>query len=779
MRKIFTFLLLFQIFSFKLLSQNGQTVRGRIVDSFTSNPIIGASVSIIGTKLGSITDSTGNYKINNVPSGRYQIKINAINYSKRSLYELVVDLSKEKIADFNLQERANDLAEVIVHPINSGTVNLTSSRTFTVEETQRFAASFYDPARLVASFPGITTTNDQGNNISVRGNSPNALAWRLEGVEIVNPNHLTNAGTANDRPMQNGGGTIVLSAQMLDNSQFLSGAFSPEYGGSVAGLFDMRLRKGNNQKREYTVQAGFLGVDLSAEGPISKNSKASYLLNYRYSFTGLLNAFGVPLGDEKIAYQDIALNISLPTKKLGNFTLFGIYGASSNDFEITDETKKIFAKDYSIINFNAKFITFGSTHEVPIGKKASLRSVIALSEKQNNRSELEYSKRVSSYSGPVFDNLSNQRISFNSTLNYKLSSANKLKVGVYISNINDQSAHGDLSKPSPYYLAKMDGMLIQPFVNLQSNISTKFALNLGLHYQHLTSNKTESIEPRASLSYKISEKSNLNFAYSLQGQMQLVAAYGPESNPGFIAVNRNLKFSQAHHYVIGYNKIFGESTRLKAELFLQNHFNVLTTVTESPLSGMNLIDEYQLTVPLNNVGLATNKGVELSVEKYFQKKYYYLVSTTLYDAKYKGSNGIEINSRFNGKYAANFTAGKEWDWNKKNKIRIIGLNIRGIFQGGYSESPIDVESSRFFQRSLSFNNTKNIFTVKLPDYSRFDLRLSVKKQKPNYTRTLSLDIQNFTNHLNTAYFYFDWAQNKVIEKKQLGMIPVFNWRVEF
>lgn len=155
------------------------------------------------------------------------------------------------------------------------------------------------------------------------------------------------------------------------------------------------------------------------------------------------------------------------------------------------------------------------------------------------------------------------------------------------------------------------------------------------------------------------------------------------------------------------------------------------------------------------------------------------MSTTLYDAKYKGSNGIEINSRFNGKYAANFTAGKEWDWNKKNKIRIIGLNIRGIFQGGYSESPIDVESSRFFQRSLSFNNTKNIFTVKLPDYSRFDLRLSVKKQKPNYTRTLSLDIQNFTNHLNTAYFYFDWAQNKVIEKKQLGMIPVFNWRVEF
>ncbi len=779
MHKKITFIVLFFTTTIQSFSQTGQTVRGRITDSFTNNPISGASISIVNTKLGSSTDTEGNYIISNVPSGRYRIKISSINYTEGIVYELVVDLSKEKIADFKLQEKANNLAEVIVHPINSGTINPTSSRTFTVEETQRFAASFYDPARLVASFPGITTTNDQGNNISVRGNSPNALVWRLEGVEIVNPNHLTNAGTINDRPMQNGGGTIVLSAQMLDNSQFLSGAFSPEYGGSVAGLFDMRLRKGNNKKREYTVQAGFLGVDLSAEGPFSKNSKASYLLNYRYSFTGLLNAFGVPLGDEKIAFQDIALNISLPSKKAGNFTLFGIYGASSNDFEITDESKKIFAKDYSSINFNAKFITFGATHEISFGKKASLRSVIALSEKQNNRSELEYSKRVSSYSGPIFDNLSNQRTSFNTTLNYRISSTNRLKIGLSIANINDQSAHGDLSKPSPYYLAKIDGLLFQPFINFQSNVTSKIALNLGLYYQKLTANNTESVEPRSSLSYKINEKNNLTFAYSLQGQMQLVAAYGPESNPGFIPENRNLKFSQAHHYVVSYNKIFSKNTHFKTEVFLQNHFNVLTTKTKSPLSGMNLIDEYQLTVPLNNVGTATNKGIELSIEKYFQKKYYYLVSTTLYDAKYKGSNGIEINSRFNGKYAANFTAGKEWDWNKKSKNRVIGVNVRGIFQGGYSESPIDVESSRFFQRSLSFNNTENIFSVKLPDYSRFDLRLSVKKQKPNYTRILSLDIQNVTNHLNTAYFYFDWAQNKVIEKKQLGMIPVLNWRAEF
>lgn len=773
-------LFFFFLISLKIVAQTGQTIRGKVTDQVNGKPISGVSVQILNTAFGVITDESGNFKLSNIPAGRYQLKLSSINYSEVLVPEILLDLGKEKVLELTLNEKINNLSEVTVHPINVSTINPTSSRTFTVEETQRFAASFYDPARLAASFPGVTTTNDQANNICVRGNSPNALAWRLEGVEIVNPNHLTNAGTYTDRPMQNGGGTIILSAQMLGNSQFLSGGFSPEYGGSVSGLFDMRLRKGNNEKREYTVQAGLLGIDLSAEGPFSKKSKASYLLNYRYSFTGLLNAIGVPLGDEAIAYQDLALNINLPTKSIGNFTLFGMYGASSNDFEVKEDSLKEFAKDYSIINFNAKMIAFGATHEVSIGRKMNWRTVFALSEKQNNRSELGFDKRSDSYTGPFYDNLSSQRISFTSSINYRLSANNRFKLGVFITNINDKSEHGDASKFNKGYVAKLNSALIQPYFNFQSNISPKLSLNAGLHYQYLAFNGTESLEPRGSISYKINPKTDINFAYSLQGQMQPVATFGPElGSDGFVEGNRNLGFSKAHHYVLSFNKLIGEKLRFRTEIYLQNHFNVLTTIARSPLSGMNLLDEYQFTAPLNNVGTATNKGIELSLEKYFDKKYYFLISTTLYDAKYKGSDGKEINSRFNGKYAATATAGKEWDWNKKGKNRVIGANLRGIYQGGYLESPIDIESSRFFQRSLYFNSADKIFSVQLPDYYRVDLRISVKKHRPSYTRTLSIDVQNVTNHLNTAFHYFDWAKNQIVEQKQLGMIPVLNWRVEF
>jgi hypothetical protein len=773
-------LLFFLFISFKIVAQTGQTIRGKVSDQVNGKPIAGVSVQILNTSFGTLTDENGYFKLENIPSGRYQLKLSSVNYSEILVPEISLDLGKEKVLELTLNEKINNLSEVTVHPINASTINPTSSRTFTVEETQRFAASFYDPARLAASFPGVTTTNDQANNISVRGNSPNSLAWRLEGVEIVNPNHLTNAGTYTDRPMQNGGGTIILSAQMLANSQFLSGGFSPEYGGSVSGLFDMRLRKGNNEKREYTVQAGLLGIDLSAEGPFSKKSKASYLLNYRYSFTGLLNAIGVPLGNEAIAYQDLALNINLPTKSFGNFTLFGMYGASSNDFEVKEGEEKLFAKDYSIINFNAKMIAFGATHEVSLGQKMNWRTVFAISEKRNDRSELGFDQRSDSYTGPFYDNLSSQRISFTSSINYRLSGSSKLKLGMFFTNINEESAHGDASKFNAGYIAKLNSGLVQPYINFQSNISSKLSLNAGLHYQYLVFNKTNSLEPRASISYKINPKADINFAYSLQGQLQPVATFGPDKEgDGFVEGNRNLGFSKAHHYVLSFNKLIGDNLRFKTEIYLQNHFNVLTTIAKSPLSGMNLLDEYQFTAPLNNVGTAINKGIEVSLEKYFDKKYYFLVSATIYDAKYKGSDGKEINSRFNGKYAANITAGKEWDWNKKGKNRVIGANLRGIYQGGYLESPVDVESSRFYQRSLYYNSADKIFTVQLPDYYRVDLRLSVKKQKPKYTRTLSIDVQNVTNHLNTAFHYFDWAMDKVLEQKQLGMIPVLNWRVEF
>ncbi|MDB4443674.1 carboxypeptidase-like regulatory domain-containing protein, partial [Saprospiraceae bacterium] len=279
-----------------------QTIRGYVYDGYTHNPLQGASVSLVKTQIGTTTDLEGTYRLDEVPVGRYSLQISFVGYETLTIAEILLESGKELVLEIALKESSSSLTEVVV---KSTTPNLRdkilpSAEVLSIEETLRLPATFYDPARLVLSYAGVATNNDQANHMIIRGNSPNNMSWRLEGVEIVNPNHTSNAGTSSDRPSRNGGGVNMLSAQLLGNSTFMRGAFSAQYGNALSGIMDMNFRKGNNEKHEFTGQIGVIGIDLAAEGPLFKKNGATYLINYRYSTLGLLGSAGVDLGDEAI-----------------------------------------------------------------------------------------------------------------------------------------------------------------------------------------------------------------------------------------------------------------------------------------------------------------------------------------------------------------------------------------------------------------------------------------------------------------------------------------------
>src|SRR5690606_37678565 len=312
-----------------------QTLRGKIVDQVTQMPLPGATVMVLNTDplVGATTDVEGEFKILKLPVGTYTIRVSFIGYKDFILPNVIVNSGKEVVLNIPIEEDIVQMDEIVVTATEKDrTINdmvLISGRTFSVEETRKFAAAVNDPARMAASFSGVVSTDDGNNNISIRGNSPNGLLWRMEGIDIPNPNHFVNPGTS-------GGGISILSSQLLTNSDFLTGAFTAEYGNALSGVFDLSLRKGNNEKREFTLQAGFLGTDFAAEGPIAKNYKGSYLINYRYSTLSLISKLGVPLGDFVTDFQDLSLNIFLPAGKKSSFTVFGFGGLSdqSKDAEM-------------------------------------------------------------------------------------------------------------------------------------------------------------------------------------------------------------------------------------------------------------------------------------------------------------------------------------------------------------------------------------------------------------------------------------------------------------
>ncbi len=771
-------LLLAFFFCSYIASAQVQTIRGTVTDADSDLPLVGASLVLMDSKPlnGTSTNAEGKFRFESLPLGYYTIKVSLIGYEDLILSQLLLESGKELVLTIQLSEKQETLNEVILigKRVRAQEVSPVSVSTLTQEEVLRFPGTFYDPSRLAMTFAGVASTSDQANNISIRGNSPNSLSWRLEGLEIVNPNHTSNAGTFSDRPTQNGGGVNILSAQLLGTSHFLTGAFPSSYGNTLSGVMDMRLRPGNNEKYEFTAQAGLIGFDLAAEGPISKKAGSSFLVNYRYSFIGLLSNLGVELGDEDIQYQDLAFNVHLPTEGAGKFSLFGMWGQSQNDFFAeADSTVWEFQKDRFDIFYNNDMIAFGATHTLSLGPKTSWNSAFAYSSRETSRQAFRLNENLIGEE-VSFDGIDERKASFSTKINHKFNIDNRLTAGLYLTQISN-----DIFSVNDTFDINFDGldesMLIQPFINYQRDfLANRLKANIGLHFQHFTFNGSQSLEPRASLKYLINNKRNISIAYGLHSQIQQAHVYFANTPSGS---NENLDFTKAHHLVIAFNNKLNPSTTIKGEIYAQFLFDVpIENNPNSTYSVLNAVEEFSLR-NLINAGEGENYGVELTLQKTFAKNTFFLINGSVFESKYRAGDGFIRDTRFNSNYIFNGTAGKEFRWQKKGKEKVFGLNGRIAYYGGFRETPIN-EAASILAGETVFDEA-NAFTIKQRDFFKIDLRLYFKNNKPNFSSTVSLDIQNASNRKNIAFNYYDVQQGAVIVQNQLGLIPILSYRIEF
>lgn len=779
----YSFTLLILCFTIHLTSYSQsltQSVRGKITNE-AGSPVKNGSVFFVNDSVqaGASTDTSGSFKIEAVPVGRHTIGVKALGYKDVIVPGVVVDAGKEAVLNITLHEMAEQLDEVEITAMTQTGPSSISARTFTVEETQRMAATFYDPARLAASFPGVVSDNDQANNIVIRGNSPNGLLWRVEGLDIVNPNHLDNAGTFSDRAALNGGGVNILSGQLLDASTFITGAFAAGYGNALSGVFDMRLRNGNNEHREYIAQASLLGIDLAAEGPFAANKKSSYLVNYRYSTIGLLSAMGVNFGNEITSFQDLSFNLTFPTQKAGTFTLFGMGGLSDNHYNaVKDSSLWEYSRDRYDVDFYSKMGAVGVTHKLPIKSRAMLSTGAALSGKMVQRRGNYINDNYDLETLQSDDHLQ-QRASVSTSLTYYFKGTSQVTAGVITNSLNYDvfTYSGSESRSARHaQAASASYHIIQPFTNFKWGITSRLTINTGLHYNYLTLNNSQSLEPRASLLYDLGKGHSATLAYGMHSQVQQPGVYFtsrilPDDRISY--PNKQLGFTKAHHYVAGYTARFRESFTARTEAYYQQLYNVpVSTDRSSSFSMLNVLE----TIPFDSLvseGRGENYGMELSVEKFLFSKYYFLISATVYDSKYAARDGIWRNTRYNGKYAFSFTGGREF---QRSRNRVLGLNLRTIYRGGYPGTPIDPMLSEVMSETVYSGDP---FSVDQKDYFRIDVRFSSKKHRARYTRIFAIDIQNLTNTRNAAYNYYDTLRGEVTTKYQLGLIPVLSYRIEF
>ncbi|WP_017733596.1 TonB-dependent receptor [Nafulsella turpanensis] len=775
----FPFLLL--LFCIGCLSSNAQNLHqqlsGFVLQKESLEPIANAQLLLQGEDktYQVLSNDEGFFLFKEVLPSRYRLTVHHVAFAPQSVPEIMVRTSKPEKLTLYLEGRPIVLKEVNVDsdtplPLAEG-LNHTI---FTMEETQRFAATFYDPARLMLSQPGVTGANDQNNQLVVHGQSPNHLSWHIEGGEILSPTHLPNAGTFSDRPSVSGGGVNILSAQLMGRSNFYTGLIPAGLGSAVGGVFNIRLREGSSIDYNHTLQASLLGIDLATEGPINKESGSSYLLNYRYSTVGLLSQLGVDFGNEAISYQDFSFHLSFPSTKLGSFSVFGLGGLSTTDHFLPEEVEEWqVAKDGTETELDAGMGATGIRHELSLGDHSSLRNILTFSIRSSNYNSQAYTPRLEVYS-LVEEELRQELLAFKSEITTELSPRLTAETGVgidwYNSSITAFTAYG---RDGQTFTPNLSYTSIKPYGSLRYRWSAEWMLHSSLGLLFDSYSQKIYPEPGLSLHHILNEQSSLELVYGLRSQPtlrqpHLTTSYTGEENP--------LEPVRSHYSALGYNRTWNSGTRLSSEVFYQYFYQVPVSTFIPNFSALNLVETYA-GFPLRNEGKGRTYGVDASLQKFFTSDFYYLASLSLFDASYLDSDGQWRNMQFNSQYNASLTTGKEWVKEKEGHLRIIGLNIRGLYRGGYWYTPILEDLSSEHQRTIFDYN--RAFSQRLPPYYSFDLRLSHTKQKKDYLRTWALDIQNVTNRQNISWYYYDQLTQQVEPMYQLGIIPVIAYRLEF
>ncbi|MDW3208763.1 MAG: TonB-dependent receptor [Reichenbachiella sp.] len=759
-----------------------QTIRGTILDKDTKQPIFGATVMVVGSDplIGATTDMNGNYRLTNVPVGRLTLHYGYLGYEEGAIPNVLLGSGKELILDVELVESVIKMEEIVVSATGIGSqplneMGMISGRSFTVEETKRYPISIGDPMRLASSFAGVMGTDDDSNEIVIRGNSPRGILWKMEGVEIPNPNHFSSEGASS-------GGISMFSTQVISRSDFYTGAFAPIYGNVLSGVFDINLRKGNNEKHEHTVQAGLLGIDLSSEGPISKSSGSSYLFNYRYSTLSILSDLGVVEIDEneKNTFQDLAFKVNFPTENMGTFSVFGMGGLSKYS-----RTGEGFREDIEKYNMGV----IGVSNDLILNSSTFLKTNVSVSGTEVGNDE--FVKYQQDTINVDYNNLESFKKSYTRgsvILNKKFNSRHILELGTVISwldydfverehNINNADPFVDL------VLFNDEGAsgTQQAFVSWKFRITEKLSLVNGLHYFRFSFTGEDSWEPRSSLKWQFRENQSITAGFGMHSRLESLEYYlGNHINSDGTTVdnNPNLGMSKANHFVLGYDRVLGPSLYFKTEVYYQHLYNI--PISNNPAFGwyssINSSDDYS-TIPLVNEGTGENYGIEMTLDKRFSRNYYFMVNGSIFESKYKGGDEIERNSRFNGNFTYHGLGGKEWKVGKNGKNNILGVSAKISYAGNKRLIPIDLEES--IDQGRQVNDFDRAFEERAPDYFRFDLQISYRKNRAKSTSEWRLDLQNVTGRMNYGEQYYNDGLQQIVQEDQIGLIPVLSYRIEF
>ena len=763
-------------------NQATQTVRGQVCDVASGEPMIGVTITVEnGTTMGVVSDADGNFVINNVPVGRHSVRATYIGYEPVLLKEQMVSSAKELVLTLRMRESISELGEVVVKPRVNKQLPLNEmaqvgARMFSVEEANRYAGGMADPARTASMFAGVAA-GGVTNGISIHGNSPQMLQWRVEGVEVNNPNHFAEITEA-------GGGIFTsLNGTVLANSDFLTGAMPAEYGNALSGAFDMKMRVGNNTKYEHAVQVGTLGVDFASEGPLGKGSMASYLVNYRYSFLEIAKKLhAINMEKETLDYQDLSFKLNMPTKKAGTFAVWFTGLIDRYENEVPDMSDRETLWDMNDSWSNQKNCAVGLNHTCRFKSGGTLHSSVAFTGTYRKLGMNDYNEQMAQT--PCMNGRNSQwNVIISTQHQHKFSSRYTMQNGFEHQHLDFNTwldwIHETGGPLYRVYESEGNTGLTRLYSSHKVALSRRLSTVAGVNVMWFNLNNQFLVEPRVSVQYKTSPSSTISLAYALNSRKESTDTYFVVSaNTQHPSSNSQLGLTRSHHVSASFAQRLGENAMLKIEPYWQWLFDV--PVEEGTTYSILNHNQFFQDRILVNEGAGCNYGIDLTLEHYLKDGLYGMFTATLFKSEYRDAQGEWHHSRHDRGWISNIVGGKEWMVGKSRK-NVFGLNGRLTLMGGDRYTPIP--------EGITFEDVANRPDKTIPVVEGLDPFCAQMKTTVGYAFSVKYTINNrhTSHHFILEYLQmktfqgqtFDIRTHDIVDKFTSLTFPNIAYRVEF
>ena len=768
-----------------------QTIRGQVCDIASGEPMVGVTITVEnGSTMGTVSDVNGNFVIAHVPVGRHSVRATYVGYEPVLLKEQLLSSGKELVLNLRMRENVSELGEVIIKPRVNKQMPLNEmaqvgARMFSVEEATRYAGGMADPARTASMFAGVAT-GGATNGISIHGNSPQMLQWRVEGIEVNNPNHFAEITEA-------GGGIFTsLNGTVLANSDFLTGAMPAEFGNALSGAFDMKMRVGNNTKYEHAVQVGTLGVDFASEGPLGKGSKASYLVNYRYSFLEIAKKLhAINMENETLDYQDLSFKLNMPTVKNGTFAVWftGLIDNYENKVPDVSEWETLWDSNDSWSK--QRNCALGLTHTYRFKSGGTLHSSVAFTGDYRKLGVSDYDDEMHQMPDMAGRNAQWNLIA-SMQHQYKLSSRYTMLNGMVHQHFHFHTwldyidvVGGPLKR---VYESEGNTGLTRLYSSHKLALSRRLSTVAGVNVMWFNLNNQWLVEPRVSVQYKTSPSSTLSLAYALNSRREATDTYfvtldssladDKDYNGQCSWVNKDLGLTRSHHISASFAQRLGENAMLKIEPYWQWLFDVPVEkgTTYSIMNHRTFFQDRALV----NEGAGRNYGIDLTLERYLKDGFYGMLTATLFKSEYRDAQGQWHNTRHDRRYITNILGGKEWMVGHARK-NVFGLNGRLTLMGGDRYTPIP--------ENITFEDVMQRPDKSIPEDEGLHPFSKQKGMNVGYAFSVKYTInkRHTAHHFILEYLQmrtfqgqtFDLRTHRIVDKFTSLTFPNIAYRIEF